>query len=72
METKTVTLQVKVSDAVRDQLRVQAALDRKTLAEFMRQLAQEALAQRGIEIDMSEGLDSWGGAGRKGKTETAE
>jgi hypothetical protein len=68
---KTVTLQIKVTDDIRDKLRIQAAINRQTLAEFVRSMAQVGIEESGFEIDMSEGLDTWGGAGRKGKSEDA-
>jgi hypothetical protein len=43
-----------------------------TIADLLRRSVESYLAQQSIEINMSEGLSSWGGPGRKTGKETSE
>lgn len=60
-------LRIPVSENARRQLKVVAAQRGISIAELVRTAVQNQLQQEGIEVDLSEGLDTWGGAGRKSK-----
>ena len=68
MPSEQIHLRTYVSPEVRKKLKVIAAQEDLTIAELLRRGVEAYLKQKGIEIDMDEGLDSWGGAGRKGKS----
>lgn len=61
MAQETFQLRTYVSASIRKKLKVIAAQEDITIAELLRNSVQEYLTKRGIEIDMMEGLDGWGG-----------
>lgn len=61
-------LRVPVGENVPNQLK-RIAQDRKmSVSELVRRCVQAKLAEEGIDIDMSEGLETWGG-NRQGEAE---
>lgn len=69
MAQDTIQLRTYVTPEVRKKLKVIAAQEELMIADLLRKAVEEYLKTRGIEIDMSEGLDTWGGPGRKGQSE---
>lgn len=67
MTQETVQLRMYVTKEARKKLRVITAQQEITIADLLRSAVEEYLANRGIEINLSEGIESWGGPGRKGK-----
>lgn len=55
------SIRVPVSAGVRRQLRVIAAHKDMTVSDLFREAMQEYAKAHDIELDMTEGLDSWGG-----------
>lgn len=70
-EKKKAPVQIVVSDDVKWKLRDQATKEKKPLSVFVREALQFYLDHKGIEIDLTEGLETWGGAGRKAKADDA-
>jgi hypothetical protein len=72
MSNESPQLRIPVGKKTRQALK-QLALNQETsIAQITRDALQEYLSKRGIDIDMSDGIESWGGAGRKGKDEDEE
>lgn len=71
MEKKQIHLRIPVSEDNRELLKRLAKKNNVSLAEYVRSLMQQALevAAPDYVIDMSAGLDTWGGPGRKEKSE---
>jgi hypothetical protein len=69
MSGEPVYLRVSVDPKVRKKLKTVAVELDITIADLLRRSVEEYLKARGIEIDMSEGLDTWGGPGRKNQSE---
>jgi hypothetical protein len=69
MAQETIQLRTYVTPEVRKKLKIIAAQEELTIADLLRKAVEEYLKTRGIEIDMSEGLDTWGGSGRKNKSD---
>lgn len=69
MTDEVVYIRVSVTTKIRQQLKVIAAQRDTSTAEMFRKAMQDYLAREGIEIDLAEGLNSWGGPGRKGKSD---
>lgn len=67
MPERKAVAQFTVSDDVLWKLRQEAANQKKTLAVLLRELVQNSLNASKIEIDLSEGLESWGGDRRESK-----
>jgi plasmid stability protein len=64
MANQQIHLRIPVSANGRQQLRVLAAQRGISIAELVRQTLTKQLTQEGVEINLSEGLDTWGGPGR--------
>jgi hypothetical protein len=69
MSGDSVYLRLSVDPKVRKKLKSIALEQDITVADLLRRSVEEYLKARGIEIDMSEGLDTWGGPGRKNQSE---
>ena len=69
MSNEPVYLRVSVDPKVRKKLKSIAVEQDITVADLLRRSVEEYLKTRGIEIDMSEGLDTWGGPGRKNQSD---
>ena len=69
MADEVVHLRISVTAKTRQQLKIIAAQRGTNTAEMFRTAMQDYLAREGIEIDLAEGLNSWGGPGRKGKSD---
>jgi len=67
MANTPIHIRVPVSDEIRHQLKVIAAQKKMTIAELFRTSVEMRLKSEGVTIDLTEGLDTWGGPGRKGK-----
>lgn len=72
MENKRVSLQMYMSSETRRKLRKLAADRDVSVNDLIRQAAQKTFDAEGIGINLAEGLDTWGGAGRKTKGEESE
>lgn len=57
-------LRVPISNKTRQALKRIALEKEISIAQLTRDALQAYLSQQGIDIDVSEGLESWGGAGR--------
>lgn len=68
MADEVVYIRVSVTAKIRQQLKIIAAQRGTNTAEMFRTAMQDYLAREGIEIDLAEGLNTWGGPGRKGKS----
>jgi|GEM_PF-2490858 len=66
MNNKPVYLRLSVDPKVRKSLKSIAVEQDITIADLLRRSVEFYLKSKGVEIDMSEGLSSWGGPGRKG------
>lgn len=69
MADEVVYIRVSVNSKIRQQLKVIAAQKGTNTAEMFRKAMQDYLAREGIELDLAEGLNTWGGPGRKGKSD---
>jgi hypothetical protein len=69
MADEVVYIRVSVTSKIRQQLKVIAAQKNTNTAEMFRKAMQDYLAREGIELDLAEGLNTWGGPGRKGKSD---
>lgn len=71
MPSEQIHLRTYVSPEVRKKLRVIAAQEEMTIAELLRRGVEVYLKQKGIEIDMDEGLEQHGGKrGGSGRPKT--
>lgn len=69
MADDVVHLRISVTAKIRQQLKIIAAQRGTNTAEMFRTAMQDYLAREGIELDLAEGLSTWGGPGRKGKSD---
>ena len=69
MADEVVHLRISVTAKTRQQLKIIAAQRGTNTAEMFRKAMQDYLAREGIELDLAEGLNTWGGPGRKGKSD---
>jgi hypothetical protein len=65
MSDDPVYLRLSVVPKVRKRLKAIALDEDITIADLLRRSVEFYLESKGIEIDMSEGLSTWGGPGRK-------
>lgn len=74
MAVKKRPIQIPVSDEVRWKLTEEAARRKMTLAEFIRYGLQAFIDSEKVEIDLSEGLATYGGwrGGPKDKRDTSD
>ena len=69
MSDEPVYMRLSVDPKVRKRLKAIALDQDITIADLLRRSVEFYLQSKGIEIDMSEGLSSWGGPGRKRSSE---
>lgn len=69
MAESRLSVKLSVSKEVRRQLRVLAAHEDKTISDLLRDALEEYFKKRGVAVDLKDGLDTWGGAGRKEKSD---
>jgi hypothetical protein len=69
MANDRVSIQMYVSRETRRQLRILAAERSTSVSELLRQSLQKHFDAEGVKINLSEGLENWGGSRRDNSDE---
>lgn len=69
MATSKSAIRIAVSEDVKWKLRALALEEKKTLSVFVRDALQHYIDSKGVSLNLSEGLDGWGGKRREEESE---